>query len=146
MKNTFTVNGYKLRLDTIKTISPLRTYKQNLDGIFVIFMRDSKQSFDTQYEFTITFTGKNGGYQDFLSEIVSYQGWDNFKGDEEFEKTYNDLVKAWEDYHDNSSVFTSVEMIEFANYAKCYQSDKRVDKAFEAYLNGERIKNKYTEK
>jgi len=146
MKNTFTINGYKLRLDSIKTISPLHANTTGLDGGYAIFMRSSKVNRRSQYNFTITFTGKNGGYQEFYSNTVDYVGWGNDKWDEEFEKTYNELVKAWEDFHDNVGLFTSVDMIEFANYAKCYQSSPKVDKAFEAYLKGERIKNRYTEK
>ena len=98
-KGTVTVNGYKIRLDQIKTISPLSTRTNCLDGFYQLFMRDSKLSMQSQYYFTITFTGKSGGYQEFNSNIIDYVGRDNFKGDEKFANNYNQLVTEWEEYH-----------------------------------------------
>lgn len=103
-KATFTINGYKLRLDQIKIISPLMVNKSNLDGIFGIFIRDSKKTMISQYYFTIIFIGRDGGYyQEFSSEIVNYIGFNNFKGDIAFKKEYEKLVVAWENYHNNLS-------------------------------------------
>lgn len=102
-KATFTINGYKLRLDQIKTISPLYTRTTCLDEWMQLFMRDSKLSMQSQYYFIITFIGKSGSYQEFNSKVVNYVGRNNFKGDEEFAINYNQLVADWEEYHNNLS-------------------------------------------
>jgi len=102
-KGTFTINDYKLRLDQIKTISPLRTRINCLDEWMQLFMRDSKLSMQSQYYFVVTFTGKSGGYQEFNSEITNYVGRGNFKADEDFEKKYKDLIDAWEEFHSYKS-------------------------------------------
>lgn len=97
-KKTFDFQGYKIRLDQIAKIEPLRHLEYNQDGFFVLFMRPSKQNFKTQSEFTIWFVGK-GGYKTFYSKVVKYTGWGNEKYDAKFDKNYIEFVKAWEDYH-----------------------------------------------
>ena len=41
--------------------------------------------------------------------------------------------------------YSRKDMIEFANFAKSYQSDYNVVAAYEAYLSGDRQFNKYTD-
>jgi hypothetical protein len=38
--------------------------------------------------------------------------------------------------------YSRKDMIEFANFAKSYQSPRKVPKAYERYLNGDRLKTK----
>lgn len=40
--------------------------------------------------------------------------------------------------------YSRKDMIEFANFAKSYQSNPKVDKAYNAYLKGDRQISKYT--
>ena len=42
--------------------------------------------------------------------------------------------------------YSRKHMIEFANYAKSYQSPKKVDKAYKRYLNGDRLVTNKKEK
>lgn len=38
--------------------------------------------------------------------------------------------------------YSRKDMIEFAKFAKCYQSSRKVNEAYNAYLKGDRIKTK----
>jgi len=105
MKNTFEINGVHLRLDQIKLIEPLRTYTNNQDGLMGIFMKERNLNFQSQYEITIWFIGKNGGYREFRSKVVDFKG-NNFKGDDKFKDLYFDFVNAWKEYHDEIKVIT----------------------------------------
>jgi len=103
MKGTFEINGHHVRLDQVKLIEPLRTYTINQDGFTGIFMKESNLNYKSQYEITIWFTGKNGGYKEFRSKVVDFKG-NNFKGDSDFKYMYNDFVNAWKEYHDELKV------------------------------------------
>ncbi|MDX1285957.1 MAG: hypothetical protein R3182_13130 [Draconibacterium sp.] len=99
IESTFTFKGHHFRLDQIQSIEPLNVKTHNIDGWTSIFMKTEKLNMQSQYNFAIWFVGEKGGYREFYSKVVDYQG--SFKGDEDFECLYQDFVTAWKKYHNH---------------------------------------------